>query len=103
MQHNKTALNGTASVDVAPPAFVQLSTPGQAVVHLGQIVHGVNHVHDTRSNLVLWLFGEHGSVRVAEYEPMEALRHEFVSRLSWEHDESVSSLPTSDNRDTEEL
>jgi len=59
--------------------FVDLSEPGQALVHLGQHVHGVSKIDDSdaftadgaRSQLVVWMFGQGGYVRVAPYEPGE--------------------------------
>lgn len=61
---------GEPSVDVAP-TNVTLDTPGMAVIHLGQHLHGVSNVTSTRSNMVVWLMGHHGYVRVAPYEEDE--------------------------------
>jgi hypothetical protein len=87
LQHKKTepfspraqhGSNGTS------PTFVDLSQPGQAVLHLGQIVHGVGPiVASRRSNLVVWLFAEHGDVRIAEYSDSETARHEREMGAFW--------------------
>jgi hypothetical protein len=81
--------------------FLELSQPGQAVVHLGQIVHGVAPVSGRRSNLVLWLFGEHGDVRVAEYDEDETWTHEHESAAFWSDDAARSTSTLGEKRDDE--
>lgn len=45
-------------------------TPGMVVFHRGQHQHqALELVSGVRTNLILWLFGEHGVVRVAPYPP----------------------------------
>ena len=61
-------------------ALVKFS-PGMAIIHLGAHRHGsipilqYNHVKDDsmRYNLVIWLFGEHGDVRIAPYSREEQM------------------------------
>ena len=50
--------------------------PGMAVLHRGLTRHAAKPiVHGERTNLVVWLFGEHGYVRFVPYE-----EHERMSR-----------------------
>jgi len=56
--------------------FVALHEPGTALVHLGQHAHGVSPVSGERSNLVVWLYGHDGYVRVAPYSDKETLQNE---------------------------
>lgn len=43
--------------------------PGSAVLHRGQIRHGSNVLSEgERQNLVIWVFGEHGYVRIRPYD-----------------------------------
>lgn len=57
--------------------FVTLSTPGMALFHLGQHKHGVMDVHGQRSQLVIWMYGKDGYVRIAPYEEHE------IAPLEW--------------------
>jgi hypothetical protein len=75
-----------------PPAteatytYIDLATPGQAVLHLGQHAHGVSDVGNStslRQQLVVWLFGAHGYVRVAPYTPQEVEAHVRAYELFW--------------------
>jgi hypothetical protein len=77
----KRLLGGSSAstVDSNKPmdaTFVTLDQPGMAVIHLGQHVHGVAPVRGARSNLVVWLFGEHGYVRVAPYTQEEVRQNQ---------------------------
>lgn len=79
--------------------YVELSLPGYALIHLGQHVHGVstlpgsahddddddvnNRENNPRSQLVVWLFGKDGYVRVAPYEPAELKAHERLYDSFW--------------------
>mmetsp|Transcript_5623 Transcript_5623/g.8080 ORF Transcript_5623/g.8080 Transcript_5623/m.8080 type:complete len:420 (+) Transcript_5623:49-1308(+) len=48
---------------------MEFDTPGMAVLHKGSIRHGANAIVDgSRINLVVWLFGKDGYVRVAPYQ-----------------------------------
>ena len=62
---------------------IGLSEPGRAVIHLGQHVHGVSQIDSPRSNLVVWMFGEHGYVRIAPYGPKEVERHKREYSRFW--------------------
>jgi hypothetical protein len=74
---NDQGVEGRGSA--GPTTFVELSRPGEAVAHLGQIVLGVTPVGGHHSILVVWLFGEHGDVRVAEYDDLlETAEHAKV-------------------------
>jgi hypothetical protein len=90
--HNKPSLPWWSSQSIKsgssedPTKFVELSRPGQAVIHLGQIVHGVAPVGGRRSNLVVWLFGEHGDVRVAQYDDVEVGEHAKQYSKFWSHE-----------------
>lgn len=59
----------------ANPTYIDLAESGQAVIHLGQHTHGVSETTATREQMVVWMFGEHGYVRVAPYEPDEIASH----------------------------
>jgi len=63
--------------------YIGLSEPGRAVIHLGQHIHGVSQVDSPRSNLVIWMFGEHGYVRIAPYGPKEVERHKREYSRFW--------------------
>lgn len=66
------------------PTLVSLSSPGLALIHLGQHEHGVLRVHGERTQMVLWMYGKDGYVRVAPYENHEILPHEWeVSENPW--------------------
>ena len=47
--------------------YVDFAEPGHALIHLGQNVHGVSPISSFRSQLIIWMFGEHGYVRTAPY------------------------------------
>jgi hypothetical protein len=71
--------------------YIDLTTPGEAVIHLGQHVHGVSNVDNSpmdspRQQLVVWLFGEHGYVRTAPYEPEEVEAHVRAYESFWDTD-----------------
>lgn len=88
----------TLQSDVAPlPAtYIDLAEPGEAVIHLGQHVHGVADVDSLRHNLVVWLFAEYGYVRVAKYEPQEVKVHVREYDAFWDANSSTA-LPGSDS------
>eukprot|EP00545_Synedropsis_sp_CCMP1620_P001001 CAMPEP_0119013408 /NCGR_PEP_ID=MMETSP1176-20130426/8436_1 /TAXON_ID=265551 /ORGANISM="Synedropsis recta cf, Strain CCMP1620" /LENGTH=313 /DNA_ID=CAMNT_0006966499 /DNA_START=137 /DNA_END=1078 /DNA_ORIENTATION=- len=67
------------------PMNVTLDTPGMAVIHLGQHLHGVSNVTSSRSNMVVWLMGHHGYVRVAPYEEDEVAvnQAEWMKKHGW--------------------
>lgn len=70
----------------SPPkdaTFVDLTAPGQAVIHLGRHIHGVAEVTSHRANLVVWMFGEHGYVRVAPYEDDEVQEYTKAYDTFW--------------------
>ena len=47
---------------------------GVAVVHLGQIRHQAHPIASgTRYNMIIWLFGQHGDVRIAPYASAEQM------------------------------
>ena len=57
-------------------------SPGMSIIHLGAHRHGSlpisassssTHRSGKRYNLVIWLFGEHGDVRIAPYEKEEQM------------------------------
>jgi len=49
-------------------------TPGMAVLHRGIVRHGSYPITTgERHNLVIWLFGQHGYVRVGDYPKLERL------------------------------
>lgn len=75
---------GDADTDIAP-TNVSLATPGMAVVHLGQHVHGVYNVTEARSNMVVWLMGDNDYVRVAPYNEYEVVVNsaEWRSNSGW--------------------
>ena len=70
--------------DVAP-TNVTLDTPGMAVIHLGQHLHGVYNVKSARSNMVVWLMGNNDYVRVAPYGEFEAVANsvEWKKMSGW--------------------
>lgn len=67
------------------PTNVTLDAPGVAAIHLGQHIHGVSNVTSARSNMVVWLQGDYGYVRVAPYEKHEVAVNEaaWMSRHGW--------------------
>eukprot|EP00808_Paulinella_micropora_P003632 g80231.t1 len=49
-------------------------TPGMALLHLGALRHAaLPLLSGQRDNLIVWLFGRDGDVRIAPYEPWEQL------------------------------
>lgn len=66
--------------------------PGMAVLHRGMTRHAAEPiVHGERTNMVVWLFGEHGYVRFVPYE-----EHERMSRRErWSKSKRISSPTTS--------
>lgn len=77
-------------------SFIQF-TPGMAVIHLGAHRHGSSAISSTtdgddnsgtRYNLVIWLFGKDGDVRVAPYSTEEQMN--VVER--WHGCESVRGV-----------
>jgi hypothetical protein len=80
---NNKGASGRDGAEDSAAAFVELSRPGEAVVHLGQVAHGVAPVGGRRSNLVVWLFGERGDVRVAEYGDAETANHAEEAAAFW--------------------
>lgn len=77
--------DGTRStfIDTMNATFVDLSEAGQAVIHLGQHRHGVSNITSNRDHMVVWMFGDHGYVRVAEYEPEETAEHVRLYERFW--------------------
>ncbi len=63
--------------------FVALSNPGEALIHLGQLRHGIAPIEQERHQLVIWMFGEHDYVRIAKYEPDEVRQHKVLYDLFW--------------------
>ena len=74
------AFRGTRFVDDkprdVPKRVVPLSdfAPGEAILHLGGTFHEALPITSgARENLIVWLFGEHGTVRVAPHDESERL------------------------------
>ena len=63
--------------------FVTLSNPGEALIHLGQLRHGVTPIEHERHQLVIWMFGEHDYVRIAKYESDEVRQHKLLYDMFW--------------------
>jgi hypothetical protein len=78
-KNQKYFLNDTDS-EVDVPNFVSMSTPGVALIHLGQHTHGVREVHGERTQLVIWMSGEYGYVRIAPYDESEIVPHNWSAR-----------------------
>jgi hypothetical protein len=78
----------------ATATYIDLATPGEAVIHLGQHVHGVSDVDSPspRQQMVVWLFGAHGYVRTAMYEPREVEAHARAYESFWDTDNASSEL-----------
>jgi len=79
-----------------PPSRVDFAdfAQGEAILHLGGQYHSALPLESgERVNLVVWLFGEHGVVRVAPHDPFERLsahqRWAAAASEDWEatHDE----------------
>jgi len=65
-------------------------TPGLAVIHRGQHQHEALPLSSgERINLVVWLFGEHGDVRVAPYPESEQLTPADRWRATGRHGRSI--------------
>jgi len=75
---------GETTHDVEP-VKVALDIPGEVVFHLGQHIHGVSNVTSSRSNMVVWLMGDYGYVRVAPYDEHEILANQlsFEKNYGW--------------------
>ena len=58
-------------------ATVRLSNPGMALLHLGQHKHGVTNVKGERTQLVIWMYGKDGYVRVKPYNEYEIAPQEW--------------------------
>ncbi|KAL3775274.1 hypothetical protein ACHAWO_013080 [Cyclotella atomus] len=69
-----------ASASESKKSYVRF-TPGMAIIHLGAHRHGSIAISSTenkyqrsaRYNLVIWLFGEHGDVRITPYPKEEQM------------------------------
>jgi hypothetical protein len=66
--------------------FVKLDEPGRAVIHLGQHTHGVAPVDSPRSNLVVWMFGKDGYVRIVPYTRKEVEQHQQEYDTFWKNE-----------------
>lgn len=70
--------------------------PGMAVLHRGMTRHAAEPiVHGERTNLVVWLFGEHGYVRIVPYDEHERMtpRERWSkSKARASHDRLVNEL-----------
>eukprot|EP00041_Stephanoeca_diplocostata_P040860 m.1641163 g.1641163 ORF g.1641163 m.1641163 type:complete len:379 (-) comp45976_c0_seq1:696-1832(-) len=74
----ESAFSGSAVYFVDPETSEKQAVqfePGMALFHLGQTRHGAQPIltNGTRENLVIWLFGNHGDVRVAPYGAADQL------------------------------
>ena len=72
------AFRGTRFVDRDPQKVAESEvdfaafSPGDAILHLGGTYHSARPITaGERVNLVLWMFAEHGVVRVAPYDEGE--------------------------------
>ena len=84
-QHASNYGDGMASATMMSGVGLQQqhvshATPGMATIHLGQRRHGVSSVSGRRSNLIIWLYGDDGYVRVSPYSEDEAI----INRKEWE-------------------
>jgi hypothetical protein len=69
-----------ASASESKKSYVRF-TPGMAIIHLGAHRHGSIAISSTenkdqrsaRYNLVIWLFGEHGDIRITPYPKEEQM------------------------------
>lgn len=82
--------------DVDSPNFVSMSTPGMGLIHLGQHEHGVREVHGERTQLVIWMFGEDGYVRVAPYDKDEIAPHGWLSNQNKNKEEGKNLIQSKD-------
>ena len=78
------------------PKFVSMSTPGMGLIHLGQHEHGVREVHGERTQLVIWMFGEDGYVRVAPYDKDEIAPHGWLSNQHENTEEDNNRIQSKD-------
>jgi len=61
---------------------------GRAIFHRGQHKHQALRLESgERTNVIVWLFGEHGDVRVAPYPPHERLTAVERWRREWDDDD----------------
>lgn len=67
------------------PITVQHNEPGEALLHLGGLVHGVTPVDGERSNLVVWMYGKYDYVRIAPYSEEEVTKNQrkIYARYGW--------------------
>ena len=89
-------------VDAQPQAqpasrvdFAQFA-PGEAVLHLGGQYHAAEPTTEgCRVNLIVWLFGAHGVVRVAPYdEPAQLQPHQRWSAAASEQAAAAMAAPS---------
>jgi hypothetical protein len=65
-QANNTTKSSSTKITTTEVSFDQ---PGMALIHLGQVRHAARPItKGERQNLVIWLFGEGGYVRIAPYD-----------------------------------
>jgi hypothetical protein len=78
----------------AEPSYVELNEPGMALLHLGGNRHAVSPVDSERSNLVVWMYGKHGYVRIAPYtlEEMNENQQQIYKRQGWGQQTIISPL-----------
>ena len=81
--YNNVRHVNSLSSDANNSTMVKLYQPGRAVFHLGQHEHGVSPVDGDRSQLVIWMFGKEGYVRVKPYEEHEVAPHKWKSQHDW--------------------
>jgi len=82
---NVREIGESEAATVAVATNVTLDTPGDVVFHLGQHIHGVSDVSSARSNMIIWMMGDYGYVRVAPYESYEIDTNQaiFQSMYGW--------------------
>ena len=83
---------GTRFVDKDPKSMGKKSVPmhelvpGEAIVHLGGTYHAAEPITSgQRANMIIWMFGEHGQVRVAPYAESEQLRARQRWKQTWDN------------------
>ena len=94
-KNRKHSSNKKISEDDSPK-FVSMSTPGMGLIHLGQHEHGVREVHGERTQLVIWMFGEDGYVRVAPYDKDEIPPHGWLSNQDENTEEDNNRIQSKD-------
>merc|ERR1712224_720226 len=68
--------------------------PGTAILHRGMTKHGARPLREgQRDNLVIWVHGEGGYVRVAPYPEDE----QMTARERWSMDTAATSAKDGDN------